>query len=222
MPKDEHSVNPPLSPLKLPPRPSAAEQAAGRGTISNTMVEMRALTPDEIQTALKRLETALDLYVWLQRNTRLCDVRTNEDFQRRYCRFYRVRRDSRWRSVYFDLLESSKLKGIDFPEALQEINRHTHRLEASFASKLVATLDPSKPVIDRFVLEYFELRLPRWGLSDREPKTIGLYYDLCDKYRTLMQSPTGTMIRELFESQYPNLEISALKKIDLVLWKTRR
>jgi hypothetical protein len=183
---------------------------------------MRSLTQDEIQTSLKLLENDLDLYVWLQGNARLCDVRTNMDFQRCYCKFYKVRRDSHWRSAYFGLLESSKVKGIDFPVALKEINSHTGRIEASFTSKLVATLDPSKPVIDRFVLEYFELRLPRWGISDREPQTIGLYNDLCDKYHTLMLSPAGTMIRELFDSRYPHLEISALKKIDLVLWKTRR
>jgi RHS repeat-associated protein len=132
-----------------------------------------------------------------------------------------LRRGSQWRSVYFGLLESAKAKGIDFPGALKEINCRTGRIEASFASKLVATLDPSKPVIDRFVLEHFELRLPRWGLSDREARTIDLYYDLCYKYRAFIQSPTGMMIRELFDSRHPCSEVSELKKIDLVLWQIR-
>ena len=182
---------------------------------------MRALTPGEIQTALDRLNTGLDRYLWLQNRVRACDVSTNEEFQRCFSGFYRVRRNSQWRSVYYGLLESSKVKGIDFPEALKEINRRTHRVEASFASKLVATLDPSKPVIDKFVLEYFELHLPRWGLSDREAKTIDLYHDLCDKYSAFIQNPTGKMIQELFDGRYPNSEISELKKIDLVLWQIR-
>jgi hypothetical protein len=182
---------------------------------------MRTLTPNEIQTAISRLEPGLDRYLWLQRHVGLCDVSTDADFQRRFSGFYRVRRDSQWRSVYFGLLESSKVKGIDFPEALKEINRRTQRVEASFASKLVATLDPSKPVIDRYVLEYFELRLPRWGLPERERKTIDLYHDLCDKYSAFIQSPTGKMIQELFDRRYPCSEISELKKIDLVLWQIR-
>src|SRR5580692_11294340 len=132
---------------------------------------MRDLTTYEIQTALGRLEHGLDRYVWLQRHVRLCDVSANEEFQRCFSAFYRVRRNFQWRSVYFSELESSKVKGIDFPEALKEINGRTGRIEASFASKLVATLDPSKPVIDKFVLEHFELRIPRWGLKDREAKT---------------------------------------------------
>ena|ERR1700687_1246547 len=182
---------------------------------------MRASTLDEIQIALTRLKTALDRYIWLQHRVRLCDVSTNEEFQRCFGGFYRVRRDSHWRSLYFGLLESSKVNGIDFPEALKEISSRTGRLEASFASKLVATLDSSKPVIDKFVLKHFELRLPRWGLSDREVKTIDLYDDLCDKYIAFIQSSTGKMIRELFDSRYPRSEVSELKKIDLVLWQIR-
>jgi hypothetical protein len=183
---------------------------------------MRALTTDEIHTALGRMERGLDRYVWLQRHVRLCDVSTNEEFQRSFSGFYRVRRNFQWRSAYFRLLETSKVKGIDFPQALKEINGRMGRIEASFVSKLVATLDPSKPVIDKFVLEHFELHLPRWGLSDRQTKTIDLYNDLCDKYSAFLQSPTGKIIRELFDSRYPCSEISELKKIDLVLWKTRR
>jgi hypothetical protein len=95
------------------------------------------------------------------------------------------------------------------------------RVEASFASKLVATLDPSKPVIDKFVLKNFALRLPRRGSPDRENKTVDLYHDLCGKYSDFIQSQTGVMIRELFDRRHPGSGISELKKIDLVLWQIR-
>jgi len=182
---------------------------------------MRALTKEEIQTALSRLEHGLDQYLWLQHHVRSYDVSTNEDFQRRFNGFYRVRRGSQWRSAYFGLLESSKAKGIEFPEALQEVNRRTGRVEASFASKLVATLDPSKPVIDKFVLAHFELRLPRCGVSNQGLKTIHLYRELCDKYHAFLQGLTGGMIRKLFDERYPCSEVSELKKLDLVLWQVR-
>jgi hypothetical protein len=182
---------------------------------------MRTFTKDEIQTALGQLERGVERYLWLQRHVRLCDVSTNEDFQRSFSSFYRVRRSSQWRSAFFTLLESAKAKTIDFPEALKEINRRTGRVEASFASKLVATLDTSMPVVDKFVLAHFDLRLPRWGLADRELKTIDLYRGLCDRYGTVIQSPTGKRIRELFDGRYPCSEVSELKKIDLVLWQIR-
>jgi hypothetical protein len=183
--------------------------------------EMRALTPDEIQTALSRLQPGLDRYLWLQHHVRLRDVSTDEEFQRCFCRFYRVRRDFQWRPVYFGLLESSKVRGIDFPAALREINRRTHRIEASFASKLVATLDPTRPVIDQFVLHCFGLRLPTFGTVDREAKTVAVYDQLCAQYETFMHSPTAAIILERFEDQYPGSNVTPLKKLDLVLWQIR-
>lgn len=71
------------------------------------------------------------------------------------------------------------------------------------------------------MVEYFELQLPRWGSQDRELTAVGLYRELCDKYGALMQSPTGNLKRELFDGRYPNLGVSGLKKVDLVLWQIR-
>ena len=128
---------------------------------------MGDLTEEQIQIALSRLEHGLTKYLWLQRQVKLCDVSANEEFQRCFSGFYRMRRNSEWRMGFFALLESSKLNGIGFPEALREIHHRCGMVEASFASKLVATLDPSKPVIDKFVLEYFAMRLPTTGLRAR-------------------------------------------------------
>ena len=64
-------------------------------------------------------------------------------------------------------MQVSKAQCINFPEALRALRERTGRLEASFASKLVATLDPNKPVIDKFVLSNFNLRLPYHGAANR-------------------------------------------------------
>jgi hypothetical protein len=179
------------------------------------------LGDDALQMALSRLKNKISVYIWLQQQVRLCDVRGNAEFQKKFAGFYRVRRDRDWKEQYFDLMESSKLTGIDFPRALGEINARCKMLEASFASKLVATLDPSKPVIDEFVLEYFGLQLPRWGSAGRESKTIELYQALCDRYNTLMQTSEGKRMRDVFERRYPDVGISELKKLDLMLWQLR-
>ena len=188
---------------------------------STKMEAMPTFTKDQIEKALGRLERGLARYLWLQHHVRSCEVSTNVHFQTFFNGFYKVRRNSHWRSIYFTLMESAKVKQIEFPEVLTEISRTTGRLEASFASKLVATLDPSMPVIDKFVLKNFALQLPRHGSQNRELKTIELYRQLCTKYCDFIQSPTGTMIRELFDSQHPNSGVSELKKIDLVLWQIR-
>jgi hypothetical protein len=182
---------------------------------------LRELAAEEIRRALTQLESGLASYRWLQERVRRCDVTSDAEFQKHYNAFYRVRRNHHWRQFYFGLLESAKTTGIDFPTALRRINEGTQRIEASFASKVVATLDSTKPVIDRFVLQYFELRLPTSGAVDREAKTVAVYKQLCAKSEEFMHSPTGTMILELFESRYPGSNITPLKKLDLVLWQIR-
>jgi hypothetical protein len=179
------------------------------------------LADNQIENALDCVKRGLDSYLKLQREVRSCNARTDEEFQKSFNGFYRVRRNAQWRAAYFDLLESAKVTGIDFARALREINERTRKIEASFASKLVATLDPSKPVIDKFVLQYFKISLPRWGSPERELKTVDLYHLLCENYQDLMQSPTGTLIRELFDSRYPSSGVTELKKTDFVLWQLR-
>lgn len=208
------------------PRSQTAQNLCGEAPVGEgetLIVEtVDELTEEEqLQNALNRLEHKMDTYIWLQSQVRVCDLSANKEFQRKFSGFYRVRRGSLWKERYFDLMESSKLGGIEFPDALREISRRCGGIEASFASKLVATLDPSKPVIDKFVLEYFGMRLPRWGSEGRERKTVELYRHLGEKYSAFMQTSEGKHIQDSFDRRYPDLQISELKKLDLVLWQLR-
>jgi hypothetical protein len=51
----------------------------------------------------------------------------------------------------------------------EELHRTTGRCEASFASKLSATIGPTMPVIDSVVLRNLNLRLPPSGSSNESP-----------------------------------------------------
>jgi len=82
---------------------------------------MRAVTTDQIHTALSRLKNSLDRYVWIQRNFVSCEVSKDQRFQTSFNGFFRVRRGLTWRVNYFVLMESAKVTGIDFPYALEEI-----------------------------------------------------------------------------------------------------
>lgn len=175
----------------------------------------------DIQKALGNLADGMRRYQWLQANVHRSDVATNREFQKKFNGFYRVRRGAEWQASFFELMEAAKRTGIQFTDALRSINTTTGRIEASFASKLVATLDPSKPVIDKFVLQQFALQLPMYGVANRVERTIVLYHQLCDKYALFMNSPVGSQIRTMFDERYPGANITDLKKIDLVLWQIR-
>lgn len=179
------------------------------------------LTETEIEAAVGRIGVGLRKYLWLQTEVGRRDVSRDATFQRRFNGFYRVRRDAEWRERYFRLMEESKRGGAHFAQVLRTMHAATGRYEASFASKLVATLDPTQPVIDRFVLENFGLRLPYPYQKNRETRILQVHAELCAKYEALLASDVGRLIREKVEARYPGTGISDLKRVDLVLWQHR-
>lgn len=180
---------------------------------------MIQLTESIIDGALSRVGTGIRKYCWIQENVHACDVSQDNEFQKHFNAFYRVRRGSDWRRHFYILLQSSKTSGITFTQALQLLLEETSRYEASFASKLVATLHPEKPVIDQHVLRNFGLRLPSG--RNREHRCVACYDELCEKYAALLKSAEGAMALEKFNVLFPSDGITDLKKLDLVLWQIR-
>ena len=188
----------------------------GTHTGENSMI-----SGTEVKNALDKIEGPLRKYCWIQERVHRCDVRKDDEFQRRFNGFYRVRRGPKWQECFYDLLETAKQRTIAFPEALSELQRRTGRFEAVFASKLVATLDPTKPVIDAVVLGHFGMCLPAYTSPSRESKTIEAYNELARKLRGLLESGSGKLILDAFRLRYPLADVTNLKKIDLVLWQIR-
>ncbi len=174
-----------------------------------------------IDEALLKVEKGLRKYCWLQEQVHRKDVTINREFQKAFNGFYRVRRNAEWQSVYYGLMERAKTSRIEFSQILFELKKRTGQLETSFASKLVATLHPDRPVVDKFVLEHFGLSLPHQYEIDREQKAVRVYEILVKKYSEFMSKPTARVICDRFSAKYPWADITDLKKVDLVLWQTR-
>src|SRR5262249_52537653 len=113
---------------------------------------MIRLDKQDISDILPRIKKGLDQYVAIQSRLNSGDVSEDVDFQKMFVAFYRVRRNKEWRTKYFSILQAAKQKRIDFRDALKQLRQKTGRLEASFASKLAATLDTALPVIDSIVM----------------------------------------------------------------------
>lgn len=182
---------------------------------------MLTLTIQQIEQALPKVQPGLTKYCWLQEHLDKFDVAVSREFQKRYNGFYRVRRSVLWQAPYFALLESAKRAPITFEAALSQLFDATGQVEASFASKLVATLDPSLPVIDKFVLAQAGLTLPRAKAADRQATIVDVYAQLTTKLHHFAQSPTGKTLLTRFQAVYPQSKLSTIKMIDLVLWQMR-
>lgn len=104
------------------------------------------------------------------------DVSKDQEFQKLFNGFYRIRqRKQEFYQAYYLILEESKGKSCSFGEILEKIYNETGRFEASFSSKLFATVASYKPVWDSFVLQNLGLKAPYTNDKRRMEKIIILY-----------------------------------------------
>jgi hypothetical protein len=177
----------------------------------------------ELRGAIHKARKGIGQYLELMRSLHTVDVSTNREFQRRYNSFYRVRqRSPKWYAVYYNLLETRKKAGIGFDEVLDTLWQRLDRYEPPLSSKLVATIDPTTPVWDRFVLMNTGLNAPSYTDPQRRVKAKAVYRQIYDWYSANLATVDGRRIVEIFAEEIPEHgEIADLKKLDFVLWQTR-
>jgi hypothetical protein len=152
------------------------------------------------------------------------DVSSDEDFQRLYNGFYRMKqRTTVFYKEYFSFLESCKNKPVTFENALKHLYERVNRVEPSFSSKLVHTINPDMPIWDQHVLKHFSLKAPYYmkDRSEQIGRGIIVYKELASRYQLLLQSPEGPKMVGIFDELYPKSPITKIKKIDFVLWQRR-
>lgn len=179
------------------------------------------LTKAQIDAALPAVATGLNKYLRLQANRDASDLRSNLDYRRQFNHFYKVRRGKEWQDHFYGLLEAKKGKRACFSEVLDALHQATNRYEASFASKLLATIDPSMPVIDSIVLHNLNLRLPTSNSKDRAARICQLHAVLIAYFNEFLSMENGKYLVQRFRKTYPDADATEIKMLDLVLWQTR-
>lgn len=167
-----------------------------------------------------RIEAGMRKYVWLMQNLMETDVSSDLEFQRAFNGFYRMRqRPKEFYRVFFLFLEQNKHRtDLTYEEVLNYLYQQTGCIHASFSSKLLATVRTDMPIWDQFVLKNLGLRAPYSYEKDRLRKTVQLYQRICDWYQT---SEAAEKL-ELFQQAFPETAISDVKKIDFILWGSRK
>lgn len=180
------------------------------------------LTTAQIDAALPKVEVGLTQYLWLQSQVAVSGSFPEDmGFRRRFNRFYRVRREAAWRDAFYRIMARAKRDQLQFQAVLDLLREATGRLEASFTSKMIATLQPSKPVIDSVVMRNLGMRLPPPTASDRVAKICKLHQRLEQMFTVFLHTEDGAYLVAAFNRMYPNAMITDEKKLDLVLWQTR-
>lgn len=173
-----------------------------------------------MEIIIDRVETGIDKYNWIMKHVHQVDVSADAEFQRFFNGFYRMRqRASSFYASYYTYLEQNKCnQELTFEDIVTYLYQETGSVHASFSSKLLATVNPNMPIWDKFVLQNLGLRTPYYYEKNRLQKTVQLYQRICDWYK----SREATEKLNEFNRLFPNLDISDVKKIDFILWATRK
>ena len=107
-------------------------------------------------------------------------------------------RSSVFYNDFYNWMELHKNTGVSFSDTLTYFFNKHNRLEISFCSKLIALIDPSKPIWDRIVTtEHFGIKAPYPSSKNRLQKAICKYEEYCTKYETYMHTPLAESLIHL-------------------------
>jgi hypothetical protein len=187
------------------------------------------LTTEEVERVFenrdsKQWEKFLDVYLFLRGNLSRADAADiSAECQKKFNYFYQVRRNAQWREKFYTLfVKYSKENRADFADVLGALFTLTGRVEASFASKFVATIDPNLPLIDRNVLTFIDRKLPT---SDRDPEgrivaIVDLYSNMTEAFPAFLGTACGRYLVDRFTAEHKDRLISPMKMLDFVLWQS--
>ncbi len=119
---------------------------------------------------------------------------------------------------FYRYLEEHKFDtALTYEQVLTYLFQETGCIHASFSSKLLATVRPEMPVWDKYVLSNLGLKAPYYSCKSRFQKVLDTY----QKNLRLVSDPGGPIKVAVFDANFPNVDITDVKKIDFVLWQTR-
>lgn len=186
---------------------------------------LRLLTAD-LPSILLRLQSRssdMERYQILMAQVWQCDVRSDAAFQRTFNGLYMVRRGALWRRAFYQVFEEEKSRcDRSFHRVLAALHDATGRIEASFASKLNATIDPTVPVYDSWVRLNMFLKARSGSPQCRIPALCADYERIESLYAWISRQPDYARARAAFDNAMPDLrDVGDVKKIDLLLWQSR-
>lgn len=187
------------------------------------MGSMQKINPTKVIQQQLATGLGLDKYAFIEQSVHRVDVSQDEYFQCKFNGFYVVRRNAEWRTAYYRLFEEMKqAEAADFGTILDKMYQVTGNVEASFSSKMLATLRPEMPIWDRYVVQNLGLKLPTQNDPARLQKTKDMYAEIVWWYEDFLATENAAECLAKFDEVLPDyVWLSDIKKIDFYLWSIR-
>lgn len=164
----------------------------------------------------------LDKYQYIMDQVSATNVAADTDFQRIFNGFYIVRRNETWRKVYYEHFESVKNSAPTFESIITYLYDYTGNIEPSFSSKMLATIQPEKPIWDRYVVQNLNIQLTGKTKEEKLKNAIILYDNMEKWYANFLETEKGKECISEFDRVLPDYKgISPIKKVDSILWSIR-
>jgi hypothetical protein len=179
--------------------------------------------PDLIIANLLNKSFGIDKYSLIVKELNKRDISKDRQYQQTFNSFYVVRRNSVWRTIYYEYFESQKHnQQLSFEVVLRTIYNSTGRVEPSFSSKLLATVNPDMPIWDAYVLKNLGLKTKLGKSEERMKAAIKIYPIIHQKFSEIKNSEWGRMALAKFNELFPESAwISDTKKLDFFIWQSR-
>lgn len=151
------------------------------------------------------------------------NVSQDETFQKLFNSFYVIRMDKTWRNKYYTLFEEVKNSKPTFDYIINELLKLTGRVEASFSSKILATICPDEPILDQFVMKFLGEKISSDGSKGkRVEEAIKVYHNIEEWYLNYLKTENAKQCIRIFDTTFTNYTwLSETKKIDFYLWSIR-
>lgn len=190
---------------------------------------MNVLNPETVIE--DSLETAFSLedYVEIISAIKQDDFIATPEFRKKFNGFYRVRqKPAVWYDKYYALMEEQKSANKEFRDLLMRLEPVCGTIDVSYVSKMMAAVNPSLPIWDRYVLQNLGF-LKRWENLNGKDNVLRIneaeriYEDIKSWYVAFIRSTDGMACIAKFDSAMPHYKekLTAAKKIDYLLWSKR-
>lgn len=190
---------------------------------------MAALNPNTVIS--DSLETAFGLkrYVQIVEEASKPNFVATANFRTLCNGYYKIRsRTLEWYNCYYSLMENQKGKVYTFRKVLCELYKVSGNIEASFASKLLATIDPNLPIWDKYVLKHLGFdgvwdKKKTAPYKERIDIAVEIYENIKIWYDIFLKSANGQACIDAFDNALPKYKntITDVKRIDFLLWSKR-
>lgn len=210
-----------------------AEKAAKRGIFQKKLLLKKVIDPNPNSKILEKIRQnqsaimeklnpkVLATYCWLQDNLHKRNVAVDTEYRKKFSGYYRMRFVSQeYRDQFFKLFEEIKSESSpSFRAVSQTLFQVDGKHEFSFITKMLHTIEPSRPIYDSQV--DIALGIHRYYQANFEEKLRQdehILAQIAAAYRELASSPGMIELLAEFDKIIPGHTISVEKKIDFILW----